>query len=228
MHRFKAKNYEILDKEKEITKDIIKKCANAYNKNRKFFQKDCRFFRIRIANTESKFKKLAGKFYARWVKGVGLKGKTVAIRSPRLYAECYKKYGGTKDFEALLCHEICHIFTRQLNVYKGPYWFTEGLAMYIAGQVPGKSFKTKSRFTKKRIENLMFYRLKMKKLCSDMYVPHYYAVEYLIKKFGRKKLLKLINSHKPRMTKPNYEKIFKRIYGLSYKEFLGDFKNYQI
>ena len=112
MFRFKAKNYEILDKEKEISKDIIKKCANAYNKNKKFFQKDCKFFTIRLANTEPEFRKLAKKFYAKWVKGVGLKGKFVTIRSPKLFAKCYRKYSGTKDFEMILCHEINHIFAK--------------------------------------------------------------------------------------------------------------------
>jgi len=223
MFKFKTKNYEILDE--EISKDLIEKCANAYNKNKKFFQKDAKPFTIRIANTEAEFKKLAGKFYAKWVKGVSLKGNKVVIRSPTLFNTCYKKYKGTKDFEMLLTHEINHIFARQLNLNKGPYWFTEGLAMYVAGQIPGKTFKIKSKFTKEKIKRLMFYRLNMKKLCNDMYIPHYYAVEHLIKKFGKQKLLKLIDSHKKNTTKPIYERNFKRIYKTTYRELLKFFIN---
>jgi len=228
MYKYKAKHFKILDEDGEITKDVIKKCSNAYNKNKRFFQKDCGVFQIRIANTEEEFKKLAGKFYKVWVKGVGKKvvGKKeglVAIRSPELYSECYKRHGGTPEFEMLLAHEINHIFANQSNLYKGPYWFTEGLAMYVAGQIPGKTYKRKADFTKDKTRFYLFYRLIMKRLSDEMYIPQYYAVKYIVDKFGKVKLLRLMKSYSKNMNKLVYEKNFKKIYGFSYNQFLDEF-----
>ncbi|MDD5254289.1 MAG: hypothetical protein PHG05_04310 [Candidatus Nanoarchaeia archaeon] len=223
MYKCKTKHYEILDNKNEITKDIINKCNYAYNKNKRFFGKDCSFFRIRLANSEDEFKRLAGKFYNPWVKGVGKNGNFVVIRNIELYDKCYKKFKGTEKFEILLTHEINHIYAEQLNVYKGPYWFTEGLAMYVAGQVPGKTYKKKVNLNKENIKKLLFYRLILKKINDRMYVPQYYGVRFLISEFGKDRLVRLINSYHKKMNKKQYENRFKEIYGISYNRFINKF-----
>ncbi|MBU2638007.1 MAG: hypothetical protein KJ955_03475 [Nanoarchaeota archaeon] len=215
MHTFKTKNYTIISSNK-ISKDIKSKCAKSYKKNRVFFKTECKGIKIRIANTETEFKKLASKFYQPWVKGVGLKGNFVAIRSPQLYENCYKKHGGTRKFELLLTHELNHIFAHKLKLYSGPYWFTEGMAMYVAGQVPGKEYTTPFKIS----ADSLFYRLDMKKLRADMYGMQYLAVKELISRYGKLKLLKLIRLYRKGMKKAEYERKFKSIYGVSYEWFI--------
>ena len=95
MERFGTKHYEIISR-KGISKDIIEKCSSAYKINRKFFGKDCDFFRIYIANNEVEFKKRAGRFYKPWVKGVGLKGKRIVIREPALLKRNYQQKNKSK------------------------------------------------------------------------------------------------------------------------------------
>lgn len=218
-----GKFYEIIDSKNKISDEIVRKCSYAYNENRKFFGKNCKFFKILIANTEREFRKLSGKFYSPWAKGVSVKGKFIVIRCPELFHKTYLKFGGTFKFEALLAHEINHIFANHLNLYEGPYWFTEGIAMYVAGQIPGKVYKNDVEITKEKAKSMMFYRLIMRKLCMDMYVFHYLGVDYLIKKFGREKLLELIRLQFKDMKKKEYEGLFKKVYGVSYNKFIKDF-----
>ena len=223
MRNYEKKHYEIIDLERELSNDIIRKSSAAYQKNRIFFGKNCGFFKIHIAHTEGVFKKKAGRFYNPWVKGVSLKGKSVVIRSPPFLRRNYMKYGGTPSFEMLLSHEINHIYASQLNLYKGPYWITEGLAMYTAGQIPGKTYVWKGRVPEKRAKELLFYRMIMRKLCQEMYVVHYHGFEYLIKRFGKGKFLSLAGSCSKSMKRAGFEKRFKRVFGISYMEFLKEF-----
>ncbi len=225
MNKHKTRNYEIIDAENAISPEIIKKCSGAYSKNKRFFGKDCKFFQIRIANDEKEFKKLAGKYYLKYLKGVGIKGKIVIIRSLQTYKINYKRFGGTSDFEILLAHEINHIFARQIHVYNGPFWFTEGLAMYVAGQVPGKTYKRKVMLTKENARFFMFYRLIMKKQSNEMYIFQYFGVKYLVDNFGKNKLLELIRTYPEKSNKKEFENRFKKIYGITYASFLKEFVN---
>ncbi|MBT4165693.1 hypothetical protein HOE04_01495 [archaeon] len=222
MNKFKTKNYEIISKGK-ITEKIIKICKDYYKTNKLFFNKDGPYLKIIITNTEEEFKRLTKKFYSPWVKGVSLKGNRVILRGPELYKKTYKKFKGTQNPQLLLTHEINHIFAYQINLYRGPYWFTEGLATYVAKQIPGKSYKKSSKITKEEAKRLMFYRFMHKNLKQDMYVVHYKAIDYLIKKFGKKKLLKLVNSYSRNLNKKKYLNLFNKIYGISYGDFINEF-----
>ena len=221
MNKVKTKYYEIINNNK-ITKDIINKCSYAYNKNKKFFGKPCKFFKIKVANNEKDFKKLTGKWYSPWAKGISRKGEYIVIRGPKLFLQNYKKFKGTAKFEMLLAHEINHIYAKHLNIYEGPYWFTEGLAMYVAGQIPGKAYKQKAKYTKEKVKKLMFYRLIMKKVSAEMYNVHYSGINYLITKFGKQKLLKLIKVYSKNMKKRTFEARFKKLFRISYNKFILD------
>jgi hypothetical protein len=212
--------YEIIDKDNPVSQNIIDMCANAYRKNKEFFGKDCRHFKIRIANSEEEFKRLAGKFYHVWTKGVGRQGKFIAVKNLKMFEECYRRYGGTPDFEVLLAHEMNHVFAFQLNLYRGPYWFTEGLAMYVAGQIPGKTYRKNTAYTSEQAKKLLFYKLAIKRLSGDMYVPQYYGVKMMADTIGKERLLKLISSYKKGMVRKDYERNFKTIVGVPYEKFL--------
>ena len=69
----------------------------------------------------------------------------------------------------------------------------------------------------------MFYRMVYSKLSDEMYIVHYYAMRYLIKKFGEQKLLKLIKTYFKGMKRKDFERNFRKIYGVSYNMYLKDF-----
>jgi len=226
MPTHKTKIYEIVD-EKGSSRETIKSCSSAYAKNKRFFGKDSKPFRIEVAHTEEEFKKSAKKLYKPWLKGFCLKGKRVVFKGPKLYQDTYRKLKGTKNSGILMTHEINHIFASQMGMYRGPYWMTEGLAMYVAGQVPGKTYLYKKRITKEKTREMLFYRKVYRKMCSEMYVVGYFGIKDLIDRFGKEKLMKLITSYNKTTRRKDFERIFKKVYGISYNSFLNSFiKNF--
>ena len=225
MKKHKTKHYEIIDSQGKLDKDMINKCSNSYRKNKKFFGKDSRFFTISIAHTEDDFRKGAKQFYKPWAKGAGHSGKMLVIRGLSLFQKTQEKYGGTPSFERLLTHEINHIFAWQSDLFRGPFWIIEGLAMYVAGQIPGDTYEFKAKITKEKARDLLFYRKILKNFCPEMYIVHYHGIAYLVKRFGRERLTRLIKSYHEKTKRKDFEKSFRQIYGITYSVFLKDFLN---
>ena len=94
--------------------------------------------------------------------------------------------------------------------------------MYVAGQIPGKTYHRKVNLSKKKIKDLLFFKLDYKKLCFDMYTVHYYGIEHLINKFGESKIITLFNSYSSKMRRKEFESNFKKIYKIDYDYFLNE------
>lgn len=122
------------------------------------------------------------------------------------------------EYSCLIKHELVHVFTQ---VYSGifdksiePDWLWEGIALYLSGQ---NKFKNKP----KQLKNFLRH-YSQKDFNSKVYEESGFAAEFLIKKFGKKKILKLIKSLKEINSKKEFVIIFKKIYG-----FELDYKNFQ-
>lgn len=115
------------------------------------------------------------------------------------------------SYSATIKHELSHCFYSILSERKhNPIWFTEGVAIYTSGQLKFKKKPTKfSNF-------LSFY----KHGGGGVYAESGFFVELLVKKYGKKKLLNLIEESGYSRSEKDFKKIFKRKYGfdLSYKE----------
>jgi len=224
MFSVKVNNFLIQSSEDNINKKTIEACKKAYLKNKKWFNRDLKNFTITLSNSEKEFKKSLGKWYSPWAKGLGIKN-NIIIRNPKEYHKNYKKYEGTPSFEMLLVHEINHLFATKLNLFKGPYWICEGLAMYTAKQIPGKTYKKKVKFTKQKVKYYLMYRMIYSKLNNEMYIPQYYAIKYLIDNFGKDKLLLLFKKYKKNMKKKEFEKKFYSVYNITYSQALNKIIN---
>ena len=124
---------------------------------------------------------------------------------------CHKKYSPEKYY-SLIKHELSHIFFQHLaKAGNGPKWFWEGVAIFTSGQV---AFQ-------KPITKFEHFLDSMDKDLSGLYEESGLAVELLIKKYGKKKLLSLIKSLAECPTDKLFTKKFKEIYSftLSYKNF---------
>ncbi len=218
----KFKNYEIMDYENPLTKDIINSCKKAYQKNKLFFGGDSHFFKITICHTEKEFKKRIEDRYYPWAKGGRLKNNDIVIRSPDNVLSNYKQYGGTKSFDTILIHEINHVFTCGKFMKKGPLWLFEGLAMYLANQRP----KNSNSIIKKATPKIFFYKYSHKKWDKYhliAYPAYYLFTYYLIKKYGKQKLLNLIKASNKNTKKKDYEKNFQKVYNKKEKEMINEF-----
>lgn len=155
--------------------------------------------------------RLAGRKTPGWMIG-WIDGRKVYVLS----AKNFERYSTHKyspgRYYRLMKHELAHIYYHELSGgVNGPDWLWEGTAMHVAGQVEPEdgSFKFK--------DFLRFY----KKTGPGVYNEAGYAVEFLVKKYGKSRLLRLIRSLDKADTKDKFVKIFKKIYGfeLNYKNF---------
>lgn len=122
-----------------------------------------------------------------------------------LHPKVYTKESIHKDiahFWEALEHEYCHLYFRALTGTCLPRWLNEGLACYLAHQ-------TKKPPTKEEALSVFEYYDKSDR---KIYAVGYFWVKFLIEKFGKAKLLKLIKTIHPKMTKWRFAASFHQIY----------------
>ncbi len=175
---------------------------------------------IIILNSRKEIDSNLGQKTAPWVIGFVGKNKIYILNYSKLEQESshrYSKYytSAQKYYSLLIRHELVHVFTKKLNYYiYQPTWLWEGLATFAAGQNnPDKKPSQLSNF-------LDFYKDHENKN-GTVYKESGFAVEFLVKKYGKEKLFKLIKAIDKDMSESDFAKLFKKIYGipLEYKSF---------
>ena len=147
----------------------------------------------------------------KWIVGWA-NGQNIFLLDPNNYSkESSHKYS-EEEYKALLKHELCHLFYDEISKYsQKPRWLDEGIATYLSGQ---NKFK---KIPKKFNKFLDYYNGGGK----GIYNESGFAIEILIKKFGKKKILNLIKKLPRIKNKTHFNKEFAKIYGfnLTYKNF---------
>lgn len=170
------------------------------------------FFKIKIAepnifllDSRKELDLIWGQKTESWVVG-GTKFGLIYILDPKAYIK-ESSHTDKNDFWRTLKHEYCHIFYKTLTGGYTPLWLHEGLALYLAGQ------KKKCR----QPLDVFFYFYKPG---PELYGVGYYWVEFLIKKFGKDKMLSLINGLKEekQLTEKSFSKLFFSVYGFKYNK----------
>lgn len=146
-----------------------------------------------------------------WVVGWADRKGVYLLSAKNYDKESNHKYSN-KEYFALLKHELVHYFLAIASDFvRTPAWLSEGMAIFLSGQI---KLKTKPIQYKKFIE---FYD----KGGSEIYKESGFAVEFLVKKYGKKKLILLIKKIKEVKSKKDFVKLFKSVYNfdLEYKNF---------
>jgi len=146
-----------------------------------------------------------------WVVGWVDKGDVYLLCDKNYEMESNHKYSDEEYF-ALLKHELAHCFSNIVsNFTSKPVWLLEGISIFLSGQ---NKLKTRPTQYKKFIE---FYETGG----SEVYYESGFAVEFLVKKYGKIKLISLFKKAKESNSKKDFAKLFKSIYGfnLSYDNF---------
>lgn len=132
------------------------------------------------------------------------------IISKQEYAKEKGENFSEEDYFMLLKHEMAHCFyqVKTQGITK-PVWLWEGVAIFASGQT--KHTKPPEKFE-------MFLN-SQETHQNGVYKEAGHAVQFLVEKFGRGKLLDLLSE----LSKESFEKSFKNIYGLdaSYEFFNG-------
>ena len=126
----------------------------------------------------------------------------IFILDPKIYTK-ESSHKDIKRFWLVLKHEYAHLYYRAVTDNNVPRWLNEGLACYLAGQ-------EKKTPDKKLLVDLNHF---FDRGGQWVYGVGYFWVNYLMKKFGKAKLLKLIKTITSKTTKTAFNKSFKKIYG---------------
>jgi len=164
---------------------------------------------VRFVNDRKEIDKFLGYKTPRWLVGWAHKGKIYILRPENYNAESIHKYSD-KDYYQLIKHELAHLFFLKLSNGKAePDWLWEGTSLFLSGQLDKKMNEYKSF--------LRYY----KKTGPGVFKESGNAVSFLVKKYGAKKLLSLIESLKKIKSKADFKKNFEKIYGfeLKYRNF---------
>lgn len=158
---------------------------------------------ILIIKSRSKLDSIKGEVTEKWVVGF-TRNETIYILDPDIFEEesTHKK----EEFWQVLKHEYSHICFRFItNGESKPVWLNEGLAVYIAGQK-----KRKPSFHEALALEYYFDRLD-----KFIYPIGYFWVKYLITTFGKEKIIRLIKTIGPELTKEEFYKNFKEVFGFN-------------
>lgn len=148
-----------------------------------------------------------GKKTEKWFAGAA-KNNCIYIFNPNVYD---KESGHKKEhFWQTLKHEYCHIYYTQLTKSHYPFWLNEGLASRLSG----KKLVLKEDY-KDMLLNIFSY---FDKVDSRIYTVGQFWVEFLIKKFGKKKFIKLINCIRFISNDRQFADNFYKIYGVKFNK----------
>lgn len=117
-----------------------------------------------------------------------------------------------EQYSSLIKHEMSHAFSNILSSgHTRPSWLWEGVAIYTSGQNMQKTKPVK-------FEKFLEY---YDKWDMNMYSESGFAVEILVKKFGKQKLLDLIKELKLVNSRSDFEHLFEKNYSIQpkYEEF---------
>jgi hypothetical protein len=133
--------------------------------------------------------------------------KTIYILNPKTYAKesSHKNIG---HFWQVLKHEFSHLYFKKITKNNRPKWLNEGLACYLANQ-------NKKEPSKKIALKIFEYHDK-----SDwqVYQIGFFWVKLLIEKFGRPKIIKLIESINSKTTNKQFSANFYKIYKIRFSK----------
>ena len=195
-----------------------KKLEEYYNKAMKelddFFKINWEYNKPRIILVPDRktIDSLRGKKTEPWIVGWASRTNVFLLNPKKFEKESNHKYSNEK-FSALIKHEICHCFLDV--VAKGysqkPRWLIEGVCIYLSGQ---NKFKNKPS----QLKEFLKYE---ENVGLSVYRESGFALEFLIKKYGKNKLIKLLKSLSKIKSKKEFATLFKKIYGfdLKYKNF---------
>jgi hypothetical protein len=146
-----------------------------------------------------------------WIVGWASEKEVFVLDRKNYEKESCHKYSD-EEYIALVKHEISHLYISILT--RGgfiPNWLNEGICIYISGQ---------NKF-KKSPESFKIFLKYFGSVDQNIYGESGFAIELLIKKYKKEKLIKFLNELKDVKNKKEFVKKFEKIYKvpLEYKTF---------
>jgi len=203
---------------------VIKDFRYGYIRASSFFKKKLSKIRLTLVYSREEMNNLAGYKTPDWFVGYADFYNKIFMFSPSVFNQ--ESSHNKRDFRKVLCHEICHLFIRQIHRHYEPVWLEEGLAYYVAGQ--GSKLKNNNPiFNNPEAVFIIDTSSRWNKtIDSDPDVPYALAfslVDFLIRRYNKDRIIKLLMSLDKKYTKKNFCQKFRNIYGKDIKLVLEEF-----
>lgn len=152
------------------------------------------------------FDKIENRKTEDWLVGLAINKNLFLLDRTKFDTEAKHSYSD-EIYSYMIKHELCHLFFNKLaDGYKKPKWLNEGVSIFLSGQ---NKFRQKPAEFKNFLD---FYETYSNK-DGSVYQESGFVLEFLIKKFGKRKLFNLI---KPKFkTKKEFTDCFRKIYGFT-------------
>lgn len=211
---------------KKVDGTIINIIKNAFLKNKKLFNKTPKKFKIIICDNQEELKKNAKYYYQSWMTATVLRDSTLVTKSPD-FIERKRKFK-KKDFPSIINHEMNHVFWN--DFYKAtckPCWLLEGFAVYAGGGFKSTKKELKEMIKKYDVDySILQYRY-LERNFKKGHIPIYPVwgefTRFIAKKYGAKKIVKLLDEYSKTLKRKDYDKTFNYIFKKTEKELFGKF-----
>lgn len=135
-----------------------------------------------LVDSRKDFDVLVNRKTEKWVVGQCFEKNKILFLSPESYEkESIHKYSD-EEYYFLLKHELSHFFYNIYTKEKGPNWLSEGFAVFSSGELKKK----------KRVGEFKNFLKYYTDFDQKIYEESGFAVEVLIKKFGKEKVLNFL------------------------------------
>jgi hypothetical protein len=207
--------FKIEEKKDKILEEMYKKAMKELNE---FYELNWEYNlpNVIILESREELNNFWGEKTEDWLVAFAEKQTTFILSRENYEKESSHKYS-YEEYFSILKHELGHLFFGHLSNKKDyPYWLNEGTQLFIANQL--KSKKAINQFS-----NFINHYNKWEK---SVYQESGFAVEFLVTKFGKSKLINLIKGLSQIESEEEFNRLFKKIYGfeLTYDEINKRYK----
>lgn len=203
---------------------VIKDFRYGYIRALSFFKKKISKVKLTLVYSREEMNNLIGYKTASWFVGyAGFSGE-IFMFSPSVFDR--ESNHSQRDFRKVLCHEVCHLFIRQIHNFYEPVWLEEGLAYCVAGQ-KSRLKNSNPIFNNPKALFLVDTRNRWNKTISSQpdvpYALAFLLVDFLIRSYSKDRLIKLLMSLGDKYNKKRFCQKFKKIYGKDIRLILKEF-----
>ena len=150
--------------------------------------------------------------------------KTFLVLSPKAQEQMASRF----HWGSITVHEFTHIFTLQMSNFRVPRWFTEGCSEYgekLYNPVWGRNseYEVAKAMSEGKLKSLSAFIDRRDADLLHSYILGSMAVEYIHKKYGMDKIIKMLKEWKDNK---GTEEVFQKCLGTSVKGFDDEFSKY--
>lgn len=137
-------------------------------------------------------------------------------------SESFEKYSTHKkeEFNAILIHELTHVFTGYVLKFFYPKWLHEGLAGYVAEQYKGKIIKKENITELSELHSLEGWNK------NNKYLESFLFTKFLFDQFGKEKMLDFMKNLGWKTEFKDFETKFKKQFKKSLENLFIKWKNF--